>query len=170
MALIRCPECKTSISDQAAACPKCGFQLTAEKKELIRQDQQRQVRKQRLGCLSLIGIVLLIFIISHFSSGGGEGNQNSSSAWGSKTGAWVATQDFVTRRLKDPADASFGSLMHDFQKTDDVVSDLGNGKYHVHAWVDAKNSFGGTIRTRFNADLHYTSDGTWHLDKLDLDE
>lgn len=27
MALIRCPECKREISDQAAACPECGYPL-----------------------------------------------------------------------------------------------------------------------------------------------
>ncbi|QRR06459.1 hypothetical protein FPJ27_08520 [Burkholderia sp. MS455] len=25
MALINCPECKTSVSDQARACPSCGL-------------------------------------------------------------------------------------------------------------------------------------------------
>ena len=25
MALIHCPECRCEISDQAAACPKCGY-------------------------------------------------------------------------------------------------------------------------------------------------
>ena len=27
MALIDCPECNTEVSDQAAACPKCGYGL-----------------------------------------------------------------------------------------------------------------------------------------------
>jgi len=27
MALINCPECKQSVSDQAATCPKCGYPL-----------------------------------------------------------------------------------------------------------------------------------------------
>lgn len=29
MALIDCPECKRSISDQAPACPQCGFPMKA---------------------------------------------------------------------------------------------------------------------------------------------
>jgi uncharacterized paraquat-inducible protein A len=27
MALIKCPECKAQVSNQAASCPKCGFEL-----------------------------------------------------------------------------------------------------------------------------------------------
>ncbi|MFQ8748589.1 MAG: zinc ribbon domain-containing protein [Alistipes finegoldii] len=28
MALINCPECGNSISDQAPHCPKCGYQIS----------------------------------------------------------------------------------------------------------------------------------------------
>lgn len=28
MALINCPECGNSISDQASHCPKCGYQIS----------------------------------------------------------------------------------------------------------------------------------------------
>ena len=27
MSLIRCPECKSEVSDQAASCPHCGYQM-----------------------------------------------------------------------------------------------------------------------------------------------
>lgn len=30
MALINCPECKSRVSDRAAACPKCGYPLRQE--------------------------------------------------------------------------------------------------------------------------------------------
>ncbi|CAI8960036.1 MULTISPECIES: zinc ribbon domain-containing protein [Burkholderia] len=29
MALINCPECKTSVSDQAKACPSCGYPIAS---------------------------------------------------------------------------------------------------------------------------------------------
>lgn len=35
MALIKCPECGTEVSDKAAACIKCGCPLQKEKSELI---------------------------------------------------------------------------------------------------------------------------------------
>lgn len=33
MALIRCPECKKQVSDQAKSCPHCGMKLKAQKSE-----------------------------------------------------------------------------------------------------------------------------------------
>lgn len=30
MALINCPECKTSVSDQARACPSCGYPIASK--------------------------------------------------------------------------------------------------------------------------------------------
>ena len=30
MALIKCPECQSEVSDQALSCPKCGFPLKGE--------------------------------------------------------------------------------------------------------------------------------------------
>lgn len=33
MALIRCPECKKQVSDQAKSCPHCGMRLKAKKSE-----------------------------------------------------------------------------------------------------------------------------------------
>ena len=40
MAMISCPECKTEISDQAAACPKCGF-ARKENKVTIQQSSKK---------------------------------------------------------------------------------------------------------------------------------
>lgn len=33
MALIKCPECGNKVSDQAANCPKCGYELREDTKE-----------------------------------------------------------------------------------------------------------------------------------------
>jgi ribosomal protein L7/L12 len=43
MALIKCPECSNEVSDQAIACPKCGYPLQqapqdAELEALIKQE------------------------------------------------------------------------------------------------------------------------------------
>lgn len=35
MALIACPECKSEVSDRAAACPKCGFRIAVESKVIV---------------------------------------------------------------------------------------------------------------------------------------
>ncbi len=37
MTLIPCPECDTSVSDMAAACPKCGFPVAASIRQAVDQ-------------------------------------------------------------------------------------------------------------------------------------
>jgi hypothetical protein len=165
MALIICPECKKQFSDTADACPNCGYvnkaKLLAKAAE-IQAAKSAQERKVALGCLTFIGILVLWGVAAHLGGGG----RPSDSAM-----AWVMAKDFVTKRLKDPTDADFGSLMGDFQSSDDVVTSVGDGRFHVHAWVDAKNSFGGKVRTHFDADLQYDQqDKTWQLVSLIFDE
>lgn len=43
MALIKCPECGTSVSDKATACPKCGYPIKPQ------PDIDRLVRSMRWG-------------------------------------------------------------------------------------------------------------------------
>lgn len=45
MALKNCPECKSLVSNEATTCPHCGYKL-----------------KKKMGCLSWIGIIILIII------------------------------------------------------------------------------------------------------------
>ena len=47
MALIKCKECGNQVSSKAEACPNCGTTL----------------KKKKIGCLSAIGAVFLIFIV-----------------------------------------------------------------------------------------------------------
>ena len=73
MALIQCPECGAEkISSNANACPQCGFSLltmSREEKEAremqaIQRDREKEVKenKERIGCLTLIAVVLLLMI------------------------------------------------------------------------------------------------------------
>lgn len=45
MSLIKCPECKTQMSDMAPVCPKCGFARTPA----IGQHLAHLVRKHQVG-------------------------------------------------------------------------------------------------------------------------
>jgi len=45
MALISCPECKKQISDTAANCPKCGYQLSPEKITKIQDNALKDQKK-----------------------------------------------------------------------------------------------------------------------------
>jgi hypothetical protein len=56
--------------------------------------------------------------------------------------ARAVCKDYVRDRLKSPRSADFPLLDWDIAK-------LSNGTYRVRSYVDAQNSFGANIRTRF---------------------
>lgn len=66
MALIHCPECGREISDQAAACPGCGYPLSKQNTHtkddtFLEASRQRDRRFLRIaGPLLLVGIALLL--------------------------------------------------------------------------------------------------------------
>jgi len=66
MALISCPECKKQISDTAANCPKCGYQLSPEKIAEIQEKALKDQKKQQ-GCL-ITGIAILAILLGIFLS------------------------------------------------------------------------------------------------------
>jgi len=68
MALITCPECKKKISDNADSCPNCGYQLTPEKLAEIKKKEQQAQRYAGIGCLAVIGIFVILYMIGSFSS------------------------------------------------------------------------------------------------------
>ena len=46
MALINCPECNKKVSDQAMACPNCGFQISNYFNILARERQQKEQQER----------------------------------------------------------------------------------------------------------------------------
>ena len=64
MAMITCPECKKKISETADSCPNCGYQKIAE----IKKKEQQALKGCGIGCLSVIVIFVVIYMIGSFSS------------------------------------------------------------------------------------------------------
>lgn len=63
MAIINCPECGKEISDQAVACPNCGYAEQSVIKQ--RNDSEQRVKNiKRIGIISAIGISLVIILIA----------------------------------------------------------------------------------------------------------
>ncbi|MBP7653485.1 zinc ribbon domain-containing protein [Candidatus Dependentiae bacterium] len=58
MAMIKCKECGKEISDSVSTCPNCGKKL--------------KTSKLKLGCLTLIGLIIFIAIITSLQSGSEE--------------------------------------------------------------------------------------------------
>jgi len=85
--------------------------------------------------------------------------------WNSTDGkieALVMAHQFMERRLKAPSTADFPSIVSDGVG----VSHLGGGVFIVNSYVDAQNSFGAKIRTRFICKLKDNGDKTWALMSL----
>jgi len=43
---------------------------------------------------------------------------------------------------------------------------LGGGRYRVQSYVDAQNSFGAMIRTRYDCTVHWIGGDRWKLEDL----
>jgi len=67
MALIKCPECKHSVSTSAGSCPKCGYLLTDE-------DKSKRPTGYFKGCLMVIGGFFLIGLIGSLFDKGSTSN------------------------------------------------------------------------------------------------
>ena len=71
--------------------------------------------------------------------------------------AWTVCEQFVTERLKAPSTAKFQWISRD---------ELGNGRFHVNAYVDSQNSFGAMLRTHFNCTVKHIEGDRWRLEDL----
>ena len=75
MALIKCPECGNKVSDQAANCPKCGYELREDTKE-----KKINIPKGSFDYKYLIVIVVLVvgaFLIFGNNNSSNNNNQNN---------------------------------------------------------------------------------------------
>ncbi len=123
-----------------------------------------------IGCGTLIAIFFGIAIVKTMLGIDGGNSGSSGSSQDRKISAWVMAQQFVKDKLKSPSSANFGSVFGDDQDPNRVVSDLGDGKFRVQAWVDAQNAFGGTVRTPFKCELEDTGGGNWRRTSLQMSE
>lgn len=78
-----------------------------------------------------------------------------------KIHAFVMSQEFVKKRLKAPSSAEFPYISSEGVS----VIYLGECKHNISAYVDAQNSFGAKIRTRYSAQIQYDkgTDKWWLL-------
>jgi hypothetical protein len=78
-----------------------------------------------------------------------------------KSNAAVYCQLQVTHFLKAPSTAQFGS---------ETVAPLGPHRWRVESYVDAENSFGARLRTRYRCEATYLGNENWKLTKLRTNE
>lgn len=64
MALINCPECNKSISDQSNSCPGCGYPLKSnDTKIVVKRPQGCFMQTLNIGCLIVL-ILGAIFLLN----------------------------------------------------------------------------------------------------------
>ena len=59
MALLKCPECDSQVSDKAQCCPKCGFPV----KDMIEMERKATQESIRTKCKKVMGIALTIVVL-----------------------------------------------------------------------------------------------------------
>jgi len=112
---------------------------------------------QRIYRHVLSGLLLLTLCILAVGS-----SDNGGKSGPDKIGAFVMSQEFVKERLKAPSTADFPWYDESF------VTDLGGGRFRVSAYVDAQNSFGAKIRSKYTCILKSTDGDTWTLESINI--
>jgi len=115
--------------------------------------------------ISLVGIA--VFVLLAFGSTDSE-KSSDPNAWkteDNKSMAYIMMEDFVKQRLKAPSTAEFPGV---FDGKLDHVTALGNQTYRIVSYVDAQNSFGAKIRTKFVGEIKQMSADRWQLISLNL--
>ena len=116
----------------------------------------------RVAQLIIFGILLPAMLV--------VGCDHDPNAWRDRTDsltAYMMMQTFVERRLKSPKSADFPNPLVGQHKH---VRHIGDHTYVIDSWVDAQNSFGADIRTRFVGKVQQVSDVEWRLVELAFDE
>jgi hypothetical protein len=167
MALIACPECKRKVSESAASCPKCGWKVTPEYLAQHRRERARAKKLEAIVGAALVGLFLIGAIVGPNAKTSSRSRSAAPAEAkpkrrGDPISAFVMSQEFVKRALKSPSTADFPWFDRSF------VSKLGEGRYHVSAYVDAKNAFGAELRSRYTCVVTTDDGDSWSLESIDI--
>ena len=81
----------------------------------------------------------------------------------SEVAAYVMSQSYIRSQLKSPSTAKFPYVTKVQSKA------VGDCMFRINAYVDAQNSFGATLRTRYTALMRHTpSTNSWVPVELNL--
>jgi len=89
-----------------------------------------------------------------------QANQQKEEKFATPIYAYHMSQEFVERELLSPGSADFPWFQESF------VTNLGEGRYHVKAYVDSQNSYGASLRSHYTCTLIYRGEDFWNLENL----
>lgn len=117
---------------------------------MARDTSKDMTKEQGIGCLAIIGVVLLLALLGKACGGddsGGGGGSDAPSV-GSEFGAKDVCEQFVEDRLKSPSSADFN---------DETA--IGPGPaWTVAGNVDSENGFGAMLRSYFVCKVRFTGE------------
>ncbi len=103
MALIKCPECGNKISDQAEACPKCGYELKENKTEA--SEHLKEIKsKWNNKYLIIIGLVVgAFFLLNQPKTNSNTGTGNGGSTPSPNNNGYMVYQDKTGLNFEYPS-------------------------------------------------------------------
>jgi hypothetical protein len=111
----------------------------------------KDARAIRVGAwLIVVAVIAVVIMINVFYGHGSESSQQEDSEM-----AYDMAKEFIRDQLKAPSTADFAYLDRDVS-----IVTLGNGAFKVSGWVDAQNSFGAKIRSKWACTLKRTTRGS----------
>jgi len=150
MAMITCPECKKKISENASNCPKCGYPLTPECVANIKKKEFTLQKGCRLGCLSIIGILVVFFLVIALLENTDTATPKTSEqiqqekiekAFSGWDGSHIELTKVIKKSMNDPDSYKHVETVH--WATDDHLI--------VKTTFQEKNAFGGMIKNKVTA-------------------
>lgn len=173
MRLLPCPSCKTKISWQARACPKCGHPLASS---WASSAKKRESAKAVVGLVLIGGFFVFTSIAFNWpidirpkeerarAAAARHAKDEERRRCGDRDWALIAAERFVKERLKAPATAKFASI------TDSFILRVECGRWSVKSYVDAQNCFGALIRTHYIAVVRTSGDERWTLEAVEIEK
>jgi len=182
-----CRTCRQMIAILAHHCPHCGAPDPSG--HYAQQESRRQSRTllKNIVVVCLVG-GLTVWTVNGCLKMSEEARQREAARQAAMTpeqrvaeqqakqDQTIATQSIfwaqraVKQKLKSPATAKFpGEILH---RDEYQVQKLPDDVWRVRSWVDAQNSFGALIRSRWTAELKLSGDpftGNWQTVKVEIE-
>jgi Ftsk gamma domain len=119
-----------------------------------------KIEGQLIEFLFYFSILVVVALLFTSCSSGEKKTEDYCS---DSTLAYGYSKDLIAKSLKSPSTAKFSSY------SDTNVRSYGECNFAIDGYVDAQNSFGAVIRTRFNASIRFDEKSqTYYLEKLKM--